>query len=453
MQDYSILKHVKSFIAKNKLIEKNDKLILGISGGKDSCVLLDILFRLGYRPILAHCNFHLRAKESNLDAIFVRNLAYKYRLAFYETQFDTYNYANKHQISVEMAARELRYNWFNNLKQTISAQKIITAHHLQDSIETVLLNLTRGTGIHGLHGIKPKLSCIIRPMLEIKNNDINMYAQNYKIEYREDHTNNTTIYKRNKIRHNVLPVLKELNPAFEHTFFNNIQKFIKTENIYNDYIEDKKKEYITFDNKTCLINTQNLFNITALDMVLYEWIKIYNYNETDIKQIIKAIKNHSYGAMFYSFSHQLLVDRRFLIIKPKCLNDKNIFFINKDTKELYKPYFLKCKTILFSELLLKKIKENNNKNIVYFDFDKLIFPLTIRKYEEGDWFIPLGMKGKKKISKLLKDHKIDNFAKRSIYVVCSGDNIIWIPSFHTDNRYKITNNTKKIFNIAIVKNI
>ena len=437
-----MLYKVQKFITENSLLDSaNGPVVVGVSGGKDSVVLLHVLMKLGYKCIAAHCNFHLRGDESNRDQEFVRQLCKQLDITFLTIDFDTFQYAADNNISIEMAARDLRYDWFETIREDCMAQAIATGHHLDDNIETVLLNLTRGTGLKGLTGIPVKNERIVRPLLSCTHAEIVAYTQAHKLEYVDDSTNQTTAYVRNKIRHIMLPVLEEINPSFRKTAAETITNLGGAYNIYQREIQRIKADISIYSDAALRIDIQKLNRYENQTTILFEILKDFGFNSDQINQITRALDGES-GKVFYSDSHCLLKDRDYLLVQPVILenaveNAKN----ESTTNKLKLSIFDRTDDFIFS---------TDNKT-VHLDADKLSIPLSIRPWEPGDSFYPLGMKGKKKLSDFLIDQKINRFQKEDIEVVTSNGKIVWIVELRIDDRFKVTERTKRIAELKVIR--
>lgn len=432
---------VEQYIIDNDLLSGNEKLIVGVSGGADSVALLDILHSFNLECIVAHCNFHLRGEESNRDAFFVEELCKKYNLKFERIDFDTEVHAEMNSISIEMAARELRYSWFEQLRIIHLADKIVVAHHRDDSVETILLNLVRGTGIKGLTGISPENGNIIRPLLCLGRNEILDYLKDRKLSYVEDSTNNEELYTRNKIRLNIIPLLESINPSAKESIIRTAQNLQQAENIYRAYIE-QVKTVIVVENK---ISIPLLIQYMEPEAILYEILSPLGFNSATVNQIFESLVSQS-GKKFSSAEYELLKDREYLIIKKKELLSIESYSIYEDMDNISHPIKLQIEKF-------RKTKDftiTKDTNVLYADADKISYPLVLRHWQQGDWFIPLGMKGKKKLSDYFSDHKYSIFDKESIWLLSSGADIIWIVGERPDERIKITDKTENILKIILL---
>ncbi len=435
-----MLEQFKSHIKNNFSILKESKLLVAISGGLDSVVLMHLCHQFGLNIALVHCNFNLRGEESDSDENFILQLAEDLDLEVFIESFDTENYAKKNKLSIQMAARELRYNWFEELAAQLQFDYVLTAHHADDNLETFLINLSRGTGLDGLSGIPVINDKLVRPLLLFSREAIETYAKDENLKWREDSSNASIKYLRNKLRHDVIPVLKEINPQLLQNF-NKTQAYLKNskliiedriEDVFTDIVNQTDSQSISFD----ISAIKKLNNPKAY---LFEFLKDYNFTEwDDVTNLLDAQS----GKQVFSNTHRLVKDRAFLLLSEITSEVyKSIEILNTDS-EIDTPFG----TLFFNEVdsIIKKLS-----NTVYVDKDKLSFPLTIRKWEEGDTFYPLGMTGKKKLSKYFKDEKLSLLDKESVLLLCSGNDIVWIINRRADNRFKVTENTKHILKIEL----
>lgn len=438
------IKKVKSFINEHLLLENGAKVIIGVSGGADSMALLDILHHLGYECIVAHCNFHLRGQESYRDEYFVEKACEKYGVKFVTASFNTRKYIQEESISLEMAARELRYAWFEKIRIKYKADKIAVAHHQNDSIETLLINLIRGTGIRGLTGIAPVNGNIIRPLLCLFREDIVQYLETKELQFITDSTNEEDIYTRNKIRLNVLPLLKSINPSVEQALSRTADNLIHTENIYNLYIEKAKNEVFS-DNK---IDIKKLIKLEEPETVLFEILFHYGFNSPTVKTIFSSAKSQS-GKIFESAEYRLIKDRNYFILESLTEPvDNKLYTLFEQETEINKPVKLVCESFRNNS----SFKPEKNKNTIYIDKSKISFPLIIRKWKRGDRFVPFGMKGSKKLSDYFSDNKFSLVDKENTWLLCSVDEIIWIIGERADDRFKVKTETLEILKITLSAN-
>ena len=445
-----------TFINKEKLFSSSDKILLTVSGGVDSVVMCNLFHKAGIKFGIAHCNFQLRGKESDDDEKFVENLAKKYKVPFYCEHFFTKEYSEKTGVSIQMAARELRYDWFEEISKTEKYNYISTAHHKDDSIETFFINLTRGTGIAGLHGILAKHGNIIRPLLFATKNKIREFATKEKIKFREDSSNASDKYMRNKIRHSIVPVLRELNPKIETTISSTIKRLQVVEAIYKKEIEKQRLDIVFNSDDISMISIEKLKKLNPISSYLYEFLNPFNFNESQVEEIRKCLDGES-GKEFFSRTHQLIKDRTHLIIgeielykflphfKPPT-NGKLQTLIHKETSMI-----MKDKLHLNFNLQKPFTEIPKSPNSATLDFDKLVFPLEIRKWQQGDTFYPFGMKGKKKLSDFFIDNKVPLNRKEDTWLLTSEGKIVWVIGMRIDDRFKVTDETKKIYFAELIK--
>lgn len=422
---------VERYIKKNKLLKTNGLYIVALSGGADSVSLLLLLYEHGYNVHAAHCNFHLRADESDRDEAFCEDLCTRLDVPFHRAHFDTKAYAKLHQVSIEMAARELRYGWFEQLRKDIGADGICVAHHRGDSVETVLLNLIRGTGLRGLTGIDPRKGHVLRPLLCVSRNEIMDYLKKKGQDYVTDSTNLKADVQRNKVRLQLLPLMKEINPGVVENISRTSDNLMGAKNVLDAITRiSTNSNYLEFS---------KLDKLGSREYFVYEWAKKYGFNGKQISQIVDA----ETGSIFTSqLGYDLLVDRSRLIVEP----------IPKPMKEVVIP---EEGTYVIDETAKISVKKeeawiSKNHDCATLDAEKIIFPLTVRRTKDGDWMIPYGMKGRKLLSDIMTDKKLTVFEKRRVLVVADAEgNIVWLAGLRIDNRYSVTSSTKKVVAISI----
>lgn len=438
-----LLQPFQQNINKNFSFFKGKKLLIATSGGIDSTVLTHLLHKLEFQISLAHCNFRLRGKESDLDEVFVQNEGVKLNIPVFVTQFETQLYADENKLSIQMAARELRYNWFQKLMQKNKFDYLLTAHHADDSLETFLINFTRGTGLDGLTGIPMINGKIIRPLLPFTRKEIEGYVRENNLIWREDKSNAETKYLRNKLRHDIIPILKELNPNFMISFANTIENLQGSQQIVKDKIDEIDQEIINLEEDTQRFDIDKIKNLSNPKAYLFELLKEYGFTEwNDIANLLNAQS----GKQIFSKTHRLLKDRKALLLSKRTSKmESPEILIHKNTANFSNSEIdLKFETINSHKL------ENNLNNIVCVDKALLNFPLVVRKWEKGDYFYPIGMQGRKKLSKYFKDEKLSLLEKEKTWLLCTAKNeIVWIIERRLDNRFKITNNTTEILKIEI----
>ncbi|ASV32474.1 tRNA lysidine(34) synthetase TilS [Maribacter cobaltidurans] len=433
-----MLKDFQSHISKNFPELLKNKFLLACSGGLDS-VLLSYLCKQNHMDfILAHCNFRLRGADSNGDEDFVKELGHRLGKPVYVTHFDTMGYVNNHNVSVQMAARDLRYHWFKGLMEEHAIEYLVTAHHADDNLETFLINLSRGTGIEGLTGIPETSNQIRRPLLKFTRQRILEYAQECNLEWREDESNSDTKYLRNKIRLEIVPKLKELHPTFMDNFERTLGYLKETREISKSELKRVKRELFKTDGQHWKISISELKKLQPIEGYLHGLFQEYGFTQwNDILLLLDALS----GKTIYAENYVLLKNRNHLILGKNEGEEQEEFEIQEGVIQIQQPIGLEIKQV--SE------KKDNQGNIIYVDKNTLKFPLTVRKWKEGDYFYPLGMQGKKKLSKYFKDEKLDLFAKKEQWLLCSNDEVVWVIGRRADDRFKVKDTTKQILSIAI----
>ena len=425
---------VQQFITEKSLFIREDKLILGISGGADSVCLMHVFLELGYSFELAHCNFNLRGEESDADEYFVKDLAKKHQLKIHVKQFDTLVYAAENKISTQMAARDLRYAWFEKLRIKSSAKYLAIAHHANDDVETFFINLVRGSGLKGFLGIKEKNNAIVRPLLSVSRLEIEQYLKDRGLVFREDSSNASVKYLRNKIRHELIPLLAQMNPSIQQTVKDEMRILDGVAQIYASKVEEVRKDLTQEKNGIVQLEISALLALNPLHSYLYELLSAYGFYA--VEAISKALQGQS-GKQFFSSTHQLVVDRENIFIS--LLNKENeVFEITEKTISLVHPLEINFKVMADKTIIY-------DNNIAQLDVEKLKFPLTLRKWKEGDKFMPLGMKKFKKLSDFFIDSKFSIIDKQEQWLLCSGVDIVWVLGCRIDERYKLESNTKKVY--------
>ena len=427
-------KKVIKYILENDLFKTDDKILLAISGGADSTAMLCFLIEYGVKFELAHANFNLRGQESLNDELFVRKLSKKYALKFHLKKFNTIAYSKRNNISLQMAARKLRYDWFKKLIKTINFDYIITAHNQDDLIETFLINLLRGSGIKGLSSIPVKNEKIIRPFLAVTRFEIEDYLKQKNQLYRTDSSNSETKYIRNKIRHNIIPSLMEINPSVKKNIISQISILRETSKIFESQMKMVKKKIILKQNDCFFISKDKIMKLSPLNTYLYEILSDFGFKQ--INQIIKAL-NFS-GKRFFTNKYELIIDRKDIIIKKRNINSDKSIKIAESALEINSPLPMR-----FS--IKHSNKYNKSNNFAHIDFEKLSFPLSLRKWIPGDKFQPLGMKNFMKISDFYINNKLSQFEKEETWLLCSDTDIVWVVGYRIDERFKVTLNTKKLY--------
>lgn len=422
---------ITQYIDNEKLISFRDKVLVALSGGADSVALLRLLLSFGYTCEVAHCNFHLRGEESDRDEAFVRELCRKLNTKLHITHFSTTAYASEKRISIEMAARELRYEWFARVKEESGAAVVAVAHHKDDSVETLLLNLIRGTGINGLLGIRPRNGDVIRPLLCVNRGEIIDYLRRIGQDYVTDSTNLQDEYTRNKIRLNLLPLMQEINPSVKESLIDTSNYLNDAARIYAKGIEEGKARVLT-EKGICI---SALLNEPAPSALLFEIIHPLGFNSAQGKDILTSLTGQP-GKQFASKGWRLIKDREWLLIEKERTTDESTppFRLEKESLD-YTPDFV----------ILR------DKETACFDADKLNEELTIRRWQAGDVFVPFGMKGKKLVSDYLTDRKFSISRKEQQWVLCCGERIAWLIGERTDNRFRLDVESRKAWIVKMKK--
>lgn len=442
----SAKKQFTDFINTNALFKPSESILLAVSGGKDSVLMATLFAECGFKFAIAHCNFNLRGQESLRDEVFVKELSEHLKVPFYFKSFDTATYADEQKMSIQMAARALRYSFFRELKISEAYAKVAVAHHQNDAIETVLINLIRGTGITGLHGISKNKDDIIRPLLCFTATEVDSIVIHNNIKYVEDSSNASNKYMRNKLRLDVIPQLQKLNPALTETFNQNIAYFSQLEELLKERVTGLKSNLIKEKNGVFKIKIGDILSLHPLQLLLFEFLKPYGFNATQIGNLMICLTGNA-GKQFFSNTFVLNVDRELLEISPL-----------QKPKSITEEWIPAVGDYYFNEhrLSVRNIDEIprffDDKNSIYVDEEKLIFPLKLRYWCTGDVFQPFGMKGFKKVSDFFINHKIPLQNKSQIPLLVNGnDEIIWVCGFRSDERYKVNLNSKKIITFGIHK--
>jgi len=434
-----MLNRIQKFIDSHQLLDRSELHLVGLSGGADSVALLLILRKLGYQVEAAHCNFHLRGVESDRDENFVKELCATLNVPLHLIHFDTKSYAEQHQVSIEMAARDLRYGYFRELCKDVSAADVCIAHHRDDAVETLLMNLLRGAGIHGLTGIRPKNDFVRRPLLCINRQEIVDYLDSIGHTYVTDSTNLEADVLRNKVRLRVLPLLEEIAPGAAANIDKTANYLCEAEKVFQAEIYREQSTYINNDGKS--VEIDRLLQLPSPSSFLHEWLMPLGFNSTQTEQMLGCLGDT--GREFSSATHTLVVDRKQLVVEP----------IAEPMKSIKIP---ECGTYRYNESTAYKLEVlddfdiSKSADVATIDADKVKFPLTLRPVSTGDRFVPFGMKGSKLVSDYLTDQKVSILDKRrQLVFVDSTGTIIWLVGRRTDNRFKISNDTKRALRITI----
>lgn len=433
-----MLTKFQNHIEQNFAQLKDKKLLLAVSGGIDSMVLLDLFYKLRFDICVVHCNFQLRGKESDGDEMLVREICQERYIPYFIETFDTLEFAKENKLSIQLAARKLRYDWFQEII-SLGFDYVLTAHHLDDNVETFLINFTRGTGLEGLTGIPAQNGNIIRPLLPFSRLEIENYALENKIQWREDSSNASDKYFRNKLRHDIVPILKELNTGFLDSFQNTLDHLQQVESLVNDASKLVYEKVVEVKENQLEIHLISLLQFKNYKAYLYQWLKAYGFSAwNDIYDLVEAQS----GKQVFSETHFLLKDREKLILSERKLsNNSEVFIIESLDSKVNIPLKLRFyKGVNIFE---------THSNCIFVDESKLKFPLTIRKRQEGDYFYPSGMNGKKKLSKYFKDEKYSLLDKENQWLLCSQDQIVWVIGKRVDNRFTSNETTQNSIKIVL----
>lgn len=434
-----MLKSITSYIEANNLFNPDDKILLGVSGGVDSIVMLHLLIRAGYEVGVAHCNFQLRGKESEEEHRFVAWLAEHYNIPFFVKKFDTHQHATEQGVSIQMAARRLRFEWFEQLRQTHDYNYIGIAHNKNDSVETSLINLARGTGLKGITGIKPKSKYIVRPLLFASREDILYYCQQEGLSYREDSSNQTTKYSRNRIRHEIIPEFQKINPQFLETMDKNLDRFRSAYTLFESIISEIRERLLIKQGNDWVINFNLLQEYPENYTILYELLKPFRFSADVVSDIFYSLGTES-GKTFYSDSYKAVKDRSKLIITTLEASEPKRYYIDRENSKIDTPV-----TLTFNvKNLDEAFRIPTDPNVACIDYDLVEFPLILRKWQSGDFFKPLGFGHYKKLSDFFIDNKYSLVDKEQTWLLTSGEQIVWVVGARLDDRFKITNQTSEV---------
>jgi tRNA(Ile)-lysidine synthase len=441
-----VKKKVADFIEKHGLLSREGLHLVALSGGADSVALLLILKDLGYRIEAAHCNFHLRGEESNRDEAFVKKLCQEQDVPLHLIHFDTKEYANLHQVSIEMAARDLRYGYFRQLRQDLGAEKVCVGHHRDDAVETLLMNLMRGSGVHGLTGIRANNGEIARPLLDTTRQEIEDYLHSIGQDYVMDSTNLVDDVVRNKIRLNVLPLMEQINPNVAENIGKTARYMEEAEKVIKAAVDQQKSELIECDTKTETesVSIQKLRQLPSPELFLHEWLSKKGFNTTKVEQLTEHLEGVS-GRTFETQDYTLLIDRDQLVLAPHKTPMKSLRIPEEGRYRIDENLCVDVKNT-------KSISISKSDDCATLDKEKIKFPITVRTVQNGDKFIPFGMTGKKLVSDFLTDHKCSLIEKRSQLVVTDkNDVILWLVGHRIDNRFRVTEQTTQVLQVTLVR--
>lgn len=434
------------YVSSNSLFDKGDKILIAVSGGLDSVVLLDLLFKTGFNISIAHCNFQLRGQESDMDEEFVRNLGKNYKLKIFVKICDAEEYAKENKLSIQESARELRYKWFKQISIENKFDKLAVAHHFDDNLETFFINFSRGSGLSGLKGIPVKNETIVRPLMFASRKEIEEYANENKLKFREDSSNSSDKYLRNNLRHNLLPGFLEILGGSNETLRKSMAYLAEDELLFEQLIQQKRQEIIEESDGFQFMKKSKLLSLSPLKAWVYYLLKPFGFSRSVTDDISVGLLENNTGKNYFSSTYRIISDREKLIITTQKPNTKSqVLKIDEGESEIVSPIHFQIST--FSKPDDFRIKKENE--IAYFDFDKLKFPLTLRSWETGDRFKPFGMKGSKLLSDFFIDEKLSLLEKENIWLLESDEEIIWVVGLRTSDNFKIINNTKVVYKIVL----
>ncbi len=426
-------------------VEREQPILVALSGGADSMVLVDILLKLGYSFHAAHCNFHLRKEESDQDERFVFDFCLENNVPLHVTHFDTYSEADREGVSIEMAARDLRYKWFRHIMQEHNFSWLVTGHHGDDMIETFFLNLSRGTGLRGLKGMSCCNGDVVRPLLPFSREEIESYCKKNNISFRTDSSNTDTAFFRNNVRHNIIPVMNELNPSFFDTMMQNFHNLDEVWQIFEKEVDSVREQMVAEEGNMMLIPVKLIRGHPQRKAILFELLRPYNFNPVVVSEIIESLEGIP-GKQFFSKTHRLVRDRYNLVLVPLSENGRNEFYLQNGVSQLESPFDMTVRVFDRDE----NFSISRKPNQIHLDADLLEFPLKIRHWQSGDQFRPLGMEQFKKLSDYFIDEKFSLVEKEHTWLLLSGDHdIVWVIGHRIDDRFKVTPSTKRVIELSL----
>ena len=442
----TLLDKFRAYIREQSLCTSDDRILLGVSGGVDSMVMLSMFVACGYRVAVAHCNFQLRGAEADEDDVLVESEAARYGIPYHGVRFDTMAEVEATGESVEMAARRLRYEWFGTLCAEHGYGKVAIAHHADDSVETFFINLVRGTGLRGLTGISVVNGRLIRPLLFAQRREILDYARTAKIDYRDDSSNASTKYVRNKLRLGVIPRIKEISPHFTDTMTSNVERLTSAQSFIDRGIEIIRREVTRIEGDRVVIELEKVDPLLPLPFVIFELMRGYRFNGEVIDNLARAFtEGHASGKRFYSKDHVAYIDRGDIIITPIPDDEECTTEVTPSTERICCGGGI----LTFEHLDVDDVDElRQPENVALVDRDKLVWPLEVRRWNDGDSFVPFGMSGRKKVSDFLIDGKVSLPDKKRQFVLTSGGEIVWVVGRRLDDRYAIVSSTENVLRIT-----
>ena len=441
-----LLEEFEKYVAQNELFGHDDKILLTVSGGVDSMVMMSLFAASGYRFGVAHCNFQLRGQESDEDEALVAEQARRYGVELFNRRFDTQGEMERTGESMEMAARRLRYTWFRSLCDEHGYNVIAIAHHINDSIETFFINMLRGTGLRGLTGISVQAGRIVRPLMFATRKDILDYATAHRIPYREDSSNRSTKYLRNKVRLGVVPMLREINPQFTTVMRRNISRLTDAQTFIDRSVELIRRDAMTEQGGLYTLHVDRIDASLPLGYVVYEILNsMFGFKGDTVDALCHALQQNNTGRRFYSREWVATIDRGRIVIGRIADEDTCMTQVEQGVLRSY------CgSSVLHYEYcdidMIDSVTTPDNVALV--DADKLRFPLTLRRWQQGDWFVPFGMSGRKKVSDFLIDAKVSMAEKSRQFVLLSGDDVVWLVGRRADDRFRLTRQTENVLKIT-----
>ncbi len=441
-----LIERLQAHLQAEILLRPGDKVLLAVSGGLDSVVMAHLLHGLSYAAVVAHCNFQLRGDDADGDEAFVENLAKELNLPFYSIKFNTKGYAKQHGVSTQMAARDLRYAWLEDIRKETSCYYLATAHHRNDQAETVLLNIIKGTGIRGLHGMLPKHGHLVRPLLPFTREELEQYAADHNLTWRTDASNADTHYQRNFLRHEVFPLLAQLNPAVVNTLAQEADYFKDAAIIYEQGIKYYLKKLIDNRPSGQHVPIKKLQLYPAQSTLLYEWLSPAGFNEAQVQEILAALPSTEVKK-FYSADYRLIKDRQFLVLTEKAVENDHRVLIEKYSKRVKVPGL----ELKFHVQTATNYHIPTQPTVAALNAGKLSLPLILRRWQRGDYLYPIGPKRKKKkLSNLLGELKLTQLQKENTWVLLSGEHIVWVVGLRVDDRFKVGVGTREVVEVGVV---
>ncbi|MCW5907726.1 MAG: tRNA lysidine(34) synthetase TilS [Chitinophagales bacterium] len=443
----TLLQRFTEYNAANRMPSAKKRTLLTVSGGLDSVVMLDLFSKAAFPFAIAHCNFQLRGDEADADEAFVKDLGDKYQVPVFVKRFDTKAYAEEFKLSIQLAARELRYKWFEELRQQHKFKLVATAHHLNDNIETILYNFTKGTGLRGLRGIPARQGNVVRPLLFASREEIEKYADENKLAYREDSSNAEDKYTRNKIRHHIVPLLKEINPSLEKTIGEKIELLSEIEALYESRQRKVSRQLFLPKGSDIYIPLLKLKKMPHASSILYEYLKDFGFTSSQVDDMLSVIDEPA-GKQFITDRARVIKDRRFFILTQLPEQDVTVKLIEKGDSEVSFNNF----QFSIATVQLPVVIEHPSPQTEFVDSSKLEFPLLLRQWKAGDYFYPVGMgMKKKKVKKFLTDLKLPLHEKEKVLVLESNQKIVWVVGYRLDERFKIIPQTKQAHKLHVSK--